>query len=248
MFDAIIVSDIHLGSDTCQAKHLGSLLRDIVEERIQTATLILNGDVFESFDFRRLTRRHWKILSLLRKLSNHIDIIWISGNHDGSAEIVSHLLGVTVKEEYVFWSGDSRILVLHGHTFDDWLDEHPILTIIADWVYYILQKLDGTHQLARWAKHESKTFIRCVQKIEAGAIERARKLGCQAVCCGHTHHADAKETEPIQYFNSGCWTEMPCTYLAVENGRIELRNFVGVAVPEPEEAEPVLPMALSAAE
>ena len=55
--------------------------------------LILNGDVFDSIDFRRLKKSHWKVLSLLRKLSDELEIIWLCGNHDGSAEVVSHLLG-----------------------------------------------------------------------------------------------------------------------------------------------------------
>ena len=58
--------------------------------------------MFDSIDFRRLSKNHWKVLSLIRKLSDQIDIIWLYGNHDGSAEIISHLLGVTVKK-ITFW-------------------------------------------------------------------------------------------------------------------------------------------------
>lgn len=71
-----------------------------------SAKLILNGDVFDSIDFRRLKKNHWKVLSLIRKLSDHLEIIWLCGNHDGSAELVSHLLGVSVQDEYILHSGD----------------------------------------------------------------------------------------------------------------------------------------------
>src|SRR5206468_3506332 len=125
---------------------------------------------------------------LLRKLSDEIEIIWISGNHDGSAEIVSHLLGVTVKNEYVLWSGDRKILVLHGHAFDDFITAHPILTWVGDQIYFALQRIDRTHTFAKLAKRGSKTFLRCARKIEEGSVEYARKLRCDAVCCGHTHH------------------------------------------------------------
>src|SRR5262249_29243274 len=148
MIDAIVVSDIHLGGGNCLAKPLCKLLEDIAEERIVTARLILNGDVFDSIDFRRLTKSHWKVLSLIRKLSDSIDITWLCGNHDGSAEVVSHLLGVTVRDEYIMTSGDSRILILHGHAFDDFLDAHPILTWLGDCIYMFLQKIDRTHYFA----------------------------------------------------------------------------------------------------
>ena len=69
-------------------------LERIADGELRTARLILNGDVFDSIDFRRLNKNHWKVLSLIRKLSDHLEIIWLCGNHDGSAEIVSHLLGV----------------------------------------------------------------------------------------------------------------------------------------------------------
>src|SRR5215470_7372822 len=111
VLDAIILSDLHLGSSNCQAKSLCHFLQQIADERFATARLILNGDVFDSIDFRRLKKNHWKVLSLIRKLSDHLEIIWICGNHDGSAEVVSHLLGVTVAEEYVLVSRDQRILV-----------------------------------------------------------------------------------------------------------------------------------------
>jgi UDP-2,3-diacylglucosamine pyrophosphatase LpxH len=236
MIDAIIVSDIHLGSGNCQAKLLCNLLEDIAAERVVTAKLILNGDVFDSIDFRRLTKSHWKVLSLIRKLSDHVAITWICGNHDGSAEIVSHLLGVTVRDEYVLKSGDSRILILHGHAFDDFLDAHPILTWLGDCVYMLLQKIDRTHYFAKLAKRGSKTFLRCAQKIQDRATRYARKLGCGAVCCGHTHHALVRTDGPVRYYNSGCWTELPPTYLAITDGRVQLLHAGELPTALPAEA------------
>jgi UDP-2,3-diacylglucosamine pyrophosphatase LpxH len=225
MLDAIILSDIHLGSSTCQAKLLCEFLEGIVEERTRTQRLILNGDVFESIDFRRLNKNHWKVLSLIRKLSDTIDIIWLCGNHDGSAEIISHLLGVTVMDEFVLESGGRRILLLHGHIFDDFLDAHPILTWIGDVIYLLLQRIDNTHYFAKLAKHGSKTFLRCAKKIEVGSIEHARKKHCDVVCCGHTHHAVVNLEGPVEYYNSGCWTELPCSYLTVADGCVEVCYF-----------------------
>ena len=92
MHDAIIISDLHLGSDVCQAKSLNHFLDNLKN----TNKLILNGDVFDSWDFRRLKSSHFKILSKIRHLSQSMEVIWIHGNHDGPCEIVSHLLGSVV--------------------------------------------------------------------------------------------------------------------------------------------------------
>ena len=244
--DAIILSDLHLGSANCQSKDLCTFLEGVAEGAPAIERLILNGDLFDSFDFRRLKKSHWKVLSLLRRLSDQIEITWMCGNHDGSAEIISHLLGVTVRDEYVFRSGGRDVLVLHGHVFDEFITAHPILTWIGDCIYALLQCIDGTHTIARLAKRGSKTFVRCVKKIQEGSIKYAREKGCSAVCCGHTHAAAANEQGPIAYYNSGCWTEWPGSYLTATHGHIQLEHFsseIHEGTPEPngaDEEPPVL--------
>lgn len=213
MEDAIIISDLHLGSDNCQAKDLHHFLHDI-----NTKKLILNGDVFDSIDFRRLKKHHWKVLSQIRKMTDKMEVVWIAGNHDGPADIISHLLGITVCRQYIFESGLKKILCLHGDVFDTYLNENPFMTWIGDLIYSFLQKIDRTHCLARLAKKSSKTYLRCADKIMEGAIALADKLEADFVCCGHSHQAMESE----KYFNSGCWTEKPCTYLKVKNGDVVL--------------------------
>ncbi|MEZ6143179.1 MAG: metallophosphoesterase family protein [Zavarzinella sp.] len=232
MYDVLILSDLHLGSDNCQAKELIRLLEQVRNGEILTSSIILNGDVFDSIDFRRLKKNHWKVLSLIRKMSDWIDITWISGNHDGSAEMCSHLLGVDVCDQKIIQSGDQRILFHHGHRFDEFIDRHPFLTAFADAVYRFLQKIDSSHHIARTAKKRSKIFLRCTEKIQNKSIELAEKLNCQAVCCGHTHHPVCVETGPVRYYNSGCWTEKPCHYLTVKDGHVRLHSFAHEEVGE----------------
>jgi len=218
MDEATIISDIHLGSAVCQAKSLADFLHHI---KRRTKKLILNGDLFDNMDFRRLQKHHWHVLSLLRKASDDIETVWLAGNHDGPAEIISHLLGITVRREYIFESAGRRILCLHGDRFDKFLDDHPWLTWVGDTIYGVLQWLDKSHYFARLAKHNSKHYLRCRETIQIEAVNYAIKRGCDAVCCGHTHHGMAS---PI-YYNCGCWTENPCTFLTVNDGEIELHQY-----------------------
>jgi UDP-2,3-diacylglucosamine pyrophosphatase LpxH len=225
VYDAVVISDIHLGSENCQAKCLVHFLESIRHGPMSTRRLILNGDVFDSIDFRRLKKQHWRILSLIRKLSDHIEITWINGNHDGPAEIVSHLLGVTCSDEIVVQSGAARILFLHGHIFDEFISRYPVITWAADRIYNFLQRIDKSHYFAKLAKRKSKTFLRCAQKIEADSCRYAAKQGCDAVCCGHTHLPVAHTAGSVRYYNSGCWTEKPCHYLTVQDGVVELHSY-----------------------
>jgi UDP-2,3-diacylglucosamine pyrophosphatase LpxH len=238
MYDALIISDIHLGSDLCRARELARFLNRIRREELRTRTLVLNGDVFDSHDFRRLDKHHWKILSLIRKLSNNIRIVWVCGNHDGPAEMISPLLGVEVHDEIILPTGGRRALITHGHRFDSFIADHPTLTLISDCAYWLLQKMDGSHNLARWAKKKSKTFVRCVGKIRDGAFAYARSHNCPIVCCGHTHQAETAARDGIEYYNSGCWTESPTTYLAVSDGAVELERFIMTPAPDEEIGEP----------
>jgi UDP-2,3-diacylglucosamine pyrophosphatase LpxH len=221
MNDYVIVSDIHLGSHVCQSKKFKDFL-----DTVQTQNLIINGDLFDSWDFRKLRKDHWKILKKLRQLSDTTSIVWIRGNHDGSAEMVGHLIGVDFVDEYIFTSGENKILVLHGDIFDNFISKYPLLTKIADYCYRLLQKLDLYHDTQYYysnlAKRSSKTYMRCSEQIAIRAIEYAKNKKCNSVVCGHTHSLLTLCGDDVKYVNDGCWTESPCCYLSVDNGDIKV--------------------------
>jgi UDP-2,3-diacylglucosamine pyrophosphatase LpxH len=221
MSETIIISDIHLGSEVSQAKNLINFFETIETKHPNVKQIIINGDLFDSWDFRKLKRNHWRVLSHIRKLSKKLHFVWINGNHDGPAEIISHLLGVDFVEKYTFTNGGKKILVLHGDIFDNFIVKYPIFTKLADNIYRLIQKLDKSFYLAKLAKRNSKTFLRCQEKVKEKAKIYCKKQNCDVVCCGHTHFAVADGN----YYNSGCWTEDPCTYLLVINGEIIIKNY-----------------------
>lgn len=249
MYDAVVISDLHLGSDNCQAKTLLQFLERLRPGDLDTKRLVLNGDVFDSIDFRRLKKHHWRILSKLRKLSDTVEILWVHGNHDGPAEAISQLLGVSVHDEVTVPSGGKSVLFLHGHRFDEFIERYPLTSRFADGVYRVLQWVDKSHTIARTAKAQSKTFLRCVQKVQDSSVAYARKRGYSAVCCGHTHQPTRVERNGVLYVNSGCWTEHVCHYLTVRDGAIELHEYLGeaAAVEEAADAVPVQLPSLAAA-
>ncbi len=50
-----------------------------------------------------------RFFSELRKLSDHLEVVWLNGNHDGPAEIIA-LLGVRCADETIVESGGRKIL------------------------------------------------------------------------------------------------------------------------------------------
>lgn len=224
MNDSVVISDIHLGSGVCQAKKVRDFLLSVEHGSIPTKEIIINGDLFDSWDFRKLKGSHWKVLSQMRSLSKSKHIVWINGNHDGPAEIISHLIGVEFVEEYMFESGGKKILALHGDRFDNVITRFPMLTKFADNAYRMIQRIDKSFYLAKLAKNSSKTFMRCSEQIKQKAKAYAQRKGADAVLCGHTHLA-VQDRDEVEYHNSGCWTEHQCHYIEVKNGEIALRIF-----------------------
>lgn len=221
MTEAIIISDTHLGSDVCESKKLLDFL-----ERVYTQTnkLIINGDFFDNLDFRRLKKKHWQILSLLRKLSKYVEIVWIRGNHDGDAEIISHLIGVEFVDEYVFGSGTKKILCLHGDKFDDFIYKYPNTTKLADLIYRTIQRFDKRF-LPQFIKQRSKIYLRCNENMINSSKKYAQSKNIDIVCLGHTHYPTVDESGFVWYYNSGCWTENKCSYLTIIDGKVELKYY-----------------------
>jgi UDP-2,3-diacylglucosamine pyrophosphatase LpxH len=223
MNEIVIISDIHLGSDVCQVDRLYKFL-----DKIQTQILIINGDLFDSWDFRRLRKDHWKILKKLRQLSDKIKVVWISGNHDGPAEMVSHLIGVDFVNEYLVESGHKKMLVLHGDIFDNFISKYPMFTKFADKIYRLIQRYDRFHNnqyyYSNLAKRNSKTFLRCSEQIADRALQYCKDKNCDFVICGHTHAVLTKASDMVEYYNCGCWTESVCSFITINSGNVEIKN------------------------
>ena len=112
-YDCIVISDLHLGSDVCQAKLLEEFLIWAVE---RCGELVINGDVFDDLNFKRLTKRHFACLKVIRRNTDRDDfrLTWVRGNHDGPIEVISHIVGVEILDEYVYDNGRIHLLILHG--------------------------------------------------------------------------------------------------------------------------------------
>lgn len=217
----IITSDWHIGSDVCQRDKIIKMLKSI-----NTENLILNGDIIDINHLKRLKKKDWEILSLLRKMSKHTHIVYIRGNHDPEiSSIISDLLGFDFKKEYDIQVNGIKFHITHGDIFDYFITNMWLLTEIASGIYYYIQKFSSKKQaLARALKKKSKGFVKCCDNLKKRAIDYAELKGYDYVIVGHTHQYHL--SLPCKYVNDGCFTEIDCSYLEINNFGNMLLKFV----------------------
>jgi UDP-2,3-diacylglucosamine pyrophosphatase LpxH len=225
VYNTLILSDLHLGGETSHAREATRVLK---EHRFQR--LILLGDIFADLNFARLTKEHWKFLGYIRKLSNpkrNIEVVWVEGNHDhGLANIMSHLVGVRVYQEYTWEYRGLRHIAIHGHQFDGFQVNRLRLSRLGTSLYLQLQKLDFKNKpIARLIDRLNTRWLRMSEKVASGALALARHRGAEKIFCGHTHEALHMEREGISYYNSGGWVDSRLTYLTIDETGVQIHEY-----------------------
>jgi UDP-2,3-diacylglucosamine pyrophosphatase LpxH len=232
--DTLIVSDVHLGSPLAMARELHHLLSTSTFNR-----LILLGDIFSDLNFRRLTSEHWKVISLIRKLSNpkrNVEVVWVEGNHDADlTQVMEHLIGVKVFQQYEWvWNG-KKCIAMHGHQFDGlFATGNPWFNSIVTEIHLWLQK---KNILKRWlprildrlhTKYQRLTF-----KVAEGALNAAKELKADYVFCGHTHDPYHEFRDGVEYWNSGCWVGDAASFLALGLPENSVKTGIVERAPNP---------------
>jgi UDP-2,3-diacylglucosamine pyrophosphatase LpxH len=224
-YNTLILSDLHLGAETSRAREATRVLKENRFDR-----LILLGDIFADLNFARLTKEHWKFLGYIRKLSNpkrKIEIIWVEGNHDhGLTNIMSHLVGIRVHQEYAWDYCGIRHLAIHGHQFDGFQVSRVRLSRWGTSLYLQLQKLDFKNKpIARMIDRLNTRWLRMSEKVASGALAHARHHHADRIFCGHTHQAMHVEQDGIDYYNSGGWVDSRLTYLTIDETGVQIHEF-----------------------
>jgi UDP-2,3-diacylglucosamine pyrophosphatase LpxH len=225
-FDTVIISDLHLGSEVSRAGAALAFLQSVRFKR-----LILLGDIFADLNFRRLTKEHWKFLGHIRKLSNprhEIEVVWVEGNHDhGLTEVMSHLVGIPVYQEFSWNYGGKRHLAIHGHQFDSFAVANAFLSKVGHLIFLRLQKIDSKNQrFARYLDRLNTRWLRLSEQVAHGALSYAKPGKAERIFCGHTHAALARERDGVQYYNAGAWVDQRCTFIAIGPEGVAIHDYV----------------------
>jgi UDP-2,3-diacylglucosamine pyrophosphatase LpxH len=229
VYDTLILSDLHLGADMSRAREALRVLRTTQYRR-----LILLGDIFADLNFGRLKKEHWKFLGFIRKLSNpkrKVEVVWVEGNHDhGLSDIMSHLVGVRVYQEYQWEYQGLRHIAVHGHQFDGFVVSNVRVSyFIGTLLYLQLQKWDSKNKiLTRFLDRLNTRWLRLSPTVAKGALLYARHHEAVRIFCGHTHAAMHKRDDEhgIDYFNCGAWIDARPTYITVGEDGVQIHEYV----------------------
>ena len=236
---AIFLSDIHLGTRSCQADLLVDFLR-----KHDCEQLYLVGDIFDGWRLRR--GWHWPsahndvVQAILEKARSGVRVIYIPGNHD---EVMRNYLGVHFggidvrpHDDYVAADG-KRYLVTHGDQFDTVVMNAKWLAHLGDRAYAVLIWLNPKFNalrrlwtrrywsLSKWAKQQVKQAVNFIGRYEEVLAEDARRRGFDGVICGHIHHACMRQIGDIRYINTGDWVESCTAIIEDENGVMRLVDW-----------------------
>ena len=225
-YRSVFISDIHLGTRSCQAENLLEFLKTF-----DCNKLYLVGDIIDCWYMQK--NIYWPqthndvIQKILRKGRKGTDIIYLPGNHD---EIIrnfgDHFFGnVTITSQTIYIDAQNKpILVIHGDQFDVVMKNAKWLAHLGSWAYDVAMLANifvnrirrffnmPYWSLSAWAKYKVKTAVNFIGDYESTLSNYAKSIKVEGVICGHIHHANITNINGITYMNCGDWVES-CTAL-----------------------------------
>jgi UDP-2,3-diacylglucosamine pyrophosphatase LpxH len=214
--NAIVVSDLHIGSQFFLHNGFESFLRNIPEE----CELILNGDVIDD-PHQKLHPDHQRILKLIDQLSRHQRVVWVRGNHD-NGYVPNGFEHIHFRTRYTI---DNRLLISHGYDFDGIMPRSRMFMQSFEFIHDLMIKCGSRPiHVANFAKKFGLLYKVLRDNVMKNAVGCALENGYEAVVCGHTHFAEDRVFKGIRYMNTGAWTEMPAFYLRLTESEMALKK------------------------
>jgi len=215
--NAIIVSDLHIGSRHFLLQDFERFLKNLPEDH----ELILNGDIINN-PYMELLPSHQRILDLIEQVSFHQKVVWVLGNHD---------IGYTPKKfgEVQFkksYTLENRLLIVHGYDFDEIMPKNQAFIKAFKIMHNLRVKLGAKPvHVAKYAKKWKILYKVLCNNVMMNALKCAMENGYEAVVCGHTHYPEDRFFNGIRYINTGAWTESPAFFLQVTGDKMNLKNI-----------------------
>jgi len=215
--NAIIVSDLHIGSRYFLHQYFERFLRSISEDH----ELILNGDIIDN-PYAKLKSAHQRILDLIEQISYRQRVVWVQGNHDISY-IPRGFGKVHFKRLYAI---EHRLLIAHGHDFDEIMPKNQAFIKAFKFMHDLRVKLGARPvHVAHYAKKWEIFYKVLCNNVMRNAVNCAMENGYEGVTCGHTHYPEERIFNGIRYINTGAWTEVPAFYLLVTAEEMILKTM-----------------------
>ncbi|MEP3839183.1 MAG: UDP-2,3-diacylglucosamine diphosphatase [Algibacter sp.] len=235
-----VISDVHLGTYGCHAKHLLTYLNSIEPKK-----LVLNGDIIDIWQFskRYFPKSHMKVIKkIMTMASNGVEVIYITGNHDEMLRKFSDTFigNISIVDKVVLELDGQKAWFFHGDVFDisvqnaKWLAKlggygYDLLTLLNKGVNWYLEKRGKErYSLSKRVKNGVKGAVKYINDYERVISELAIENEYDYVICGHIHQPKMEYFEnkhgKTMYLNSGDWVEN-FTALEYQFKRWKIYNF-----------------------
>lgn len=215
--NAIIVSDLHIGSHHFLYDDFERFLRNVPEDH----ELILNGDIIDN-PYENLKPPHQRILELIEQKSYLQRVVWVRGNHD-NGYVPKGFEKVSFSSLY---SLGHRLLVAHGDYFDEIMPRTQVFMLLFKLMHNLRVKLGARPvHVAQYAKKWAFLYKFLRKNVMLNAVNYTVKNGYEAITCGHTHCPEDIVFNGIRYINTGSWTEYPVFYLQVTSNGLYLKTI-----------------------
>ncbi len=219
--NAIIVSDLHIGSRYFLRHNFEQFLNNVPED----AEFILNGDIIDT-PYGKMNPADRQILDRFGKMSLRQKVVWVRGNHD-NGYIPDNLGDIHIKKHYGL---QKRLFITHGDFFDQVMPQSRIFIKTFQIMHDLRIKLGARPvHVAQYAKRWKRFYAYLRKSVMLNAVNYAAENGFHAVTCGHTHYAEEQMINGIRYLNTGAWTEQPTYCVRVTDNEISLQKTTGSA-------------------
>ena len=224
VINAVIISDVHLGTYGCHAAELCNYLKSI-----KPHTLILNGDIIDGWQFskRYFPLAHMQVIKeIINLMMSGTRIFYVTGNHDEMLRRYSEMQmgGFQLCDKLLIEINGKKTWVFHGDVFDATTKGsakfiaklggygYDLLILINSFINYFLKLFGkGKMSLSKKIKASVKKAVSWINNFEQTAAELAIENKYDYVVCGHIHQPQIKtianEHGSVVYMNSGDWVE-----------------------------------------
>lgn len=133
-----VISDIHLATHASKPKKVIRYLKSI-----QPATLVLNGDIIDSWRFSRnyFPKTHLKLIrQIIKMMEKGAQVVYITGNHDEFLRKITHVQigNLKIVNQLVLDLNGKKTWIFHGDIFDNTIHRSKWLAKLGAAVYGLL--------------------------------------------------------------------------------------------------------------
>lgn len=221
--DLVVLSDVHLGTYGCHAKEVLNYMNSVKPKQ-----LVLNGDIFDIWQFRKryFPKAHILIIKKLFSFAaKGTKIYYITGNHD---EALRRFAGtkmgnIRIMNKLTLELDGKKAWFFHGDVFDATMKHAKWVAKLGGWGYdllillnklinFVLQKMGHErYSLSKKIKNSVKSAVSFISNFEETATDLAIENKFDYVICGHIHQPKIQEFKNSKgstlYLNSGDWIE-----------------------------------------